>query len=436
MNIADDTPATSRPNRRLVIVVRADPVICGHSGEARCLAEVALTRGFDDVRIVTWPLDALEAAGLPMKPLDRVLPYSPGITVERPGPVGDYRVPDGRYLSGLIGRLVELFSDGVPTVAMSLYLSPHTIAVEEAVRVARQIGPAQVVTVAEAVGSDITNVVRECVATGRFGAAAHILSVYLAADHCVAVSEYTRELIVASAATLDDMHGTTFAQRCRERIAISYPAVDSWPYLSITDDMIAETLTRRGLSRDGYVLFLSRIASAKGVDDLIDAYAGSRSAERVPLVLAGRGPHEAAVVARVAAAGLSERVQVLTDVDDAEKPALMAGSAAFVLPTREQPEFVETFGIALVEKALAGGGPIITCATGGVPEAVGDTALLVPQHDPATLRAVLDEVVCDWTREQRSAAEGRARAHALQFDRAAVFDRLFARTQAPAVPVA
>jgi glycosyltransferase involved in cell wall biosynthesis len=365
-----------------------------------------------------------------------VLPYSPGITVERPDPVGDYRVPDGRLLSGLIGRLVELFSDGVPTVAMSLYLSPHAIAVQEAVQVARRIGPARVITVAEAVGSDITNVVRECVATGRFGAAAYILSVYLAADHCVAVSEYTRDLIVASAATLDDMRGTTFAQRCRERIAISYPAVDSWTYLSLTDDRIAEDLAHRGLSRDGYVLFLSRIASAKGVDDLIDAYAGSRSAERVPLVLAGRGPHEDAVVARVAAAGLGERVQVLTDVDDAEKPALMAGSAAFVLPTREQPEFVETFGIALVEKALAGGGPIITCATGGVPEAVGDTALLVPQRDPATLRTVLDEVVCDWTREQRAEAERRARAYALQFDRVAVFDRLFALAEPPAFHVA
>ncbi|MFB6722912.1 glycosyltransferase [Kribbella sp. NPDC056345] len=425
-----------KPTRRLVIVVRADPVICGHSGEARCLAEVALTRGFDDVRIVTWPLDALEAAGLPLKPLDGVLPYSPGITVERPDPVGDYRVPDGRYLSGLIGRLIELFTDGVPTVAMSLYLSPHAIAVQEAVQVARSIGPAQVTTVAEAVGSDITNVVRDCVNTGRFGAAAHILSVYLAADHCVAVSEYTKELIVASAATLDAMHGTTFAQRCRDRIAISYPAVDSWPYLSLTDDAIAETLVRRGLSRDGYILFLSRIASAKGVDDLIDAYAGSRSADRVQLVLAGRGPQEAEVIARVTAAGLADRVHILTDVDDAEKPALMAGSAAFVLPTREQPEFVETFGIALVEKALAGGGPIITCPTGGVPEAVGDTAQLVPPRDPATLRTTLDNIICDWTPEQRTAAEHRARAHALQFDRAQVFDRLFPQAQPSAVPVA
>ena len=69
------------PQRRLVIVVRADPVICGHSGEARNLAEVALTRGFDDVRLLTWPIATLQAAGLPLKPLDRLLPYSPGITV-------------------------------------------------------------------------------------------------------------------------------------------------------------------------------------------------------------------------------------------------------------------------------------------------------------------------------------------------------------------
>ena len=122
------------PTRRLVIVVRADPVICGHSGEARNLAEAALTRGFDDVRIVTWPIPALQAAGLPLKPLETVLPYSPGITVERPEPVGDYKVPDARFVAGMTGRLVELFTDGVPTVAMSLYLSPHAGVVADAVR--------------------------------------------------------------------------------------------------------------------------------------------------------------------------------------------------------------------------------------------------------------------------------------------------------------
>ena len=165
--------------RRLVLVVRADPVICGHSGEARNLAEVALQRGLTDVRVVTWPLDLLTTSGLPLKPLDGVLPYSKGIDVERPEPVGDYRVPDGRYLAGMTGRLAELFTDGVPTICMSLYLSPHTLAVSEALRVARSTGlPVAVATIAEAVGSDVTNVVRSCAADGRFGAAAQVLSAY------------------------------------------------------------------------------------------------------------------------------------------------------------------------------------------------------------------------------------------------------------------
>src|SRR6476619_895593 len=90
--------------RRLVIVVRADPVICGHSGEARNLAEAALARGFSEVRIITWPIHRLVESGLPLKPLDGIAPYSAGIVVERPEAVGDYKVPDGRHLAGLTGR--------------------------------------------------------------------------------------------------------------------------------------------------------------------------------------------------------------------------------------------------------------------------------------------------------------------------------------------
>src|SRR3954468_9957111 len=148
-----------RPHRRLVIAVRADPVICGHSGEARNLAEVALTRGFDAVRLLTWPIPALQAAGLPLKPLDRLLPYSPGITVERPEAIGDYRVPDGRHQAGLTGRLVELLAEPVPTTILSMYLVPHTTVAVDAVTAARAAGFApNVRTVAKAVGSDVTNV--------------------------------------------------------------------------------------------------------------------------------------------------------------------------------------------------------------------------------------------------------------------------------------
>jgi len=421
---------TGLPRSRLVIVARADPVICGHSVEARNLAESALDHGIDEVRIITWPIERLEQTGLPLKPLDRVLPYRDDIIVERPAPVGDYKVPDGRYLAGLTGRLVELFTDGIPTLCLSLYLSPHAVVVADAVRVARSTGlPVNVATVAEAVGSDVTNVVRSCVEEGRWGAAAHVLSSYLAHDVCLAVSQYTREIILAEAGEIDARHRTTFAKTCRERVSVSYPAIDVASFLSLDPRESDHVLALRGLDRDRYVLFLSRLSSAKGVEDLIDGFARSRGAETLRLVIAGRGPQAEWLRAVAAASPAAERITFLDDVDDAEKPHLMAGSAAFVLASKPLPEFVETFGIALVEKMLSGGGPVITTETGGIREAVGDCAIFVPVEDPQAIAAALDRV-CAMSPQEREGMERRARAHSRKFDRAVVFDRLLERLNA------
>jgi glycogen(starch) synthase len=417
------------PDRRLVIVVRADPVICGHSGEARNLAEVALTRGFDDVRLLTWPIATLQAAGLPLKPLDRLQPYSDGITVERPEPVGDYRVPDGRHLAGLTGRLVELLAEPVPTTCLSMYLSPHANVVVDAVRAARAAGfPSDVYTMAKAVGSDVTNVIRSCLREGRFGAAAVVLTTYLAHDEVVAVSEYTREQIVLAAEAVDRHCGTGFAWACRDRVTVSYPPIDASAYVDLDPAAVDAALARRGLERDGYVLFLSRVTRAKGVHDLVTAYAASRSRDRVKLVVAGTGPALAEV--RELARG-DDRVVFLTDVDDDEKPLLMRGCATYALPTKPEPDFVETFGIALTEKLLTGGGPVITTLTGGTGEAVGDTAVIVEAGDVQALTAALDRVVLEMSEHERRRLELRGRDHALAFDRVRVFDDLFRAQMQP-----
>ncbi|MFC7529969.1 glycosyltransferase [Actinoplanes sp. GCM10030250] len=413
----------SRPTRRLVIAVRADPVICGHSGEARNLAEVALTRGFDDVRLLTWPIPALQSAGLPLKPLDRLLPYSPGITVERPEAVGDYRVPDGRHLAGLTGRLVELLAEPVPTVCLSMYLVPHTQVINDAVTAARAAGfDPQVRTIAKAVGSDVTNVIRNCLREGRFGAATVLLTTFLASDEVVAVSEYTRDEIISSAEEVDAHCGTSFAEQCRRRVTVSYPPIDSSAFLGLEPAAIDAALARRGLQRGKYILFLSRVARAKGIYDLVIAYGQMRSRDDVKLVIAGTGP----ALEHVKAMAKEDRnICFLSDVDDDEKPLLMAGCAAYALPTKPEPDFVETFGIALAEKALAGGGPIVTTLTGGVGEAVGDTAVIVEAGDINGLADALDRVVLEMSETERRDLEQRARAHAMAFDRAAVFDDLF-----------
>ncbi|MFC0527672.1 glycosyltransferase [Phytohabitans kaempferiae] len=413
----------SLPTRRLVIVVRADPVICGHSGEARNLAEVALTRGFDDVRLLTWPVPALQAAGLPLKPLDRLLPYSPGITVERPEPVGDYRVPDGRHIAGLTGRLVELLAEGIPTTCLSMYLVPHTTVVNDAVTAARAAGFApDVRTVAKAVGSDVTNVIKSCLRDGRYGAATVLFTTFLASDEVVAVSEYTREEIVASAEQVDAHCGTRFAEECRRRVTVSYPPIDASAYLDLDPAEVDAALARRGLKRGGYLLFLSRVARAKGIYDLVIAYGQMRCRDRVRLIVAGTGP---ALEHVRAMSKEDDQITYLTDVDDREKPLLMAGCAAYVLPTKPEPDFVETFGIALAEKMLAGGGPIVTTLTGGTGEAVGDTAVLVEPGDIAALAETVDRVVLEMPEAERRDLEVRARARAMLFDRGAVFDGLF-----------
>lgn len=414
---------TRYPERRLVIVVRADPVICGHSGEARNLAEVALARGFDDVRLLTWPIETLKAAGLPLKPLDRLQPYSDGITVERPDPVGDYRVPDGRHLAGLVGRLVELLAEGVPTTCLSMYLAPHANVVVDAVTAARAAGlVGEVHTIAKAVGSDVTNVIRSCLSTGRFGAAAVTLTTYLAHDEVVAVSEYTREQVVLAAEAVDRHCGTRFAPQCRDRVTVSYPPIDAAAFLDTELGAVDAALARRGLERDRYVLFLSRVTRAKGVHDLIEAYASSLARDRVKLVIAGTGP--ALPEVRALAAG-DDRVVFLDDVDDDEKPLLMRGCATYALPTKPEPDFVETFGIALAEKMLVGGGPVITTLTGGTGEAVGDTAVIVPAGDVAALRAAMDRVLLEMSEDERRRREQRGREYALAFDRVRVFDDLF-----------
>ena len=424
---------TGQP-RRLVIVVRADPVICGHSGEARNLAEAALARGFDEVRIVTWPIERLIESGLPLKPLDGVAPYSEGIVVERPEAVGDYKVPDGRYLSGLTGRLVELFTDGVPTVAMSLYLTPAHH--RDHRRRARGRGDR-----AAGEGDDDRRGGRvrrhergPLVCRGeqvrRRGPRAVVLPEL---RHPALPSRTTPvELIIESAEAIDARHGTHFAAQCQERVTISYPAIDTTEFLDPDPFEVESRLARRGLTPGSYVLFLSRLAHAKGVDDLIDGFAASRACDDLTLVIAGNGPEAQFLREYAAASTVADRLVFLDDVDDDEKSPLMAGCAAFVLPSKPRPEFIETFGIALVEKMLSGGGPVITTDTGGIGEAVGDTALIVDVNDPAGIASALDRALA-MSLEERDDLAHRARNHAMQFDRALVLDRLLGRLEQPDV---
>ena len=413
----------------LIILSRADPIICGHSTETRNLAEAARSLGIQNVHIVSYPLEVLAASGLPLKPEHSVEAYSSGITLSRPEPIGDYKVLDGRLGSAISGHLINLLAE-LPgkTAIMDLYLVPHGQMVMQAVQSASRCGVASVpVTIGEAVGSDITNVVSNALAAGQSGAAALVMQNYLDHDQPVAVSEFTRELIIESGLKVDETLGTNFAQQLSERVRISYPAIDTSAYLSptISEAEQAAILSKRGLVRDGYILFLSRLTQAKGVEDLIHAYRASKLYRRIPLVVCGSGPDEKFFHT---VADRDPSILFFNNIGDLDKLALMSGCHAYCLPSKPRVEFTETFGIAIAEAMLSGGiGPVITTRTGGIPEATGDHCLYHRAGDVAGLVACLDRVarMPDHTRSYLSQ---QARNYARRFDRETILKNLLSET--------
>jgi glycosyltransferase involved in cell wall biosynthesis len=64
----------------------------------------------------------------------------------------------------------------------------------------------------------------------------------------------------------------------------------------------------------------------------------------------------------------------------------------------------------LVQEALTAGRPLVATAVGGLPELVGDAALLVPPGDPAALAAAVGRVLADPAFAAELGRRGRERA--------------------------
>lgn len=363
--------------------MRADPVICGHAHEARQLAEAAIapTGGFASVHIVTYPLDVLVASKLPLASQPGLLsaPYSPGITVHRPSPLGSPdKVLDGRVLQGMTACLLELLTtprlEGL-RVVMGLYLVPHAQVVLEAARTARahharreqqqrrrDIGGAardgeeggrgeakekpataqrrtrrsSIVTIAKAVGTDVTGHLTQAVARGEWGAAQLLLEQYLGHDVLLAVSGFTKTCLVEAAGQVDkalaarERYGREkegeedgeedgdegfYASELQRRVVVSYPPFDiantqqePQEEEKVMQDQEeeenqgdkdfrrqsrrTEIWSRYGVEEQKYVLFLSRWSEGKGLEDLVQGYSESKVCKdrKWPLLLCTTTP--------------------------------------------------------------------------------------------------------------------------------------------------
>lgn len=148
------------------------------------------------------------------------------------------------------------------------------------------------------------------------------------------------------------------------------------------------------------VAFLGRLTVEKGVETLLAAL--PRLPEGMRVLAAGEGPLRPLV--ERAAAAWPDRLRYLGEAADVR--SLYHAAHAVVIPSLREGQSL----VAL--EAMACGLPVVASRAGGLPELVrhGETGLLVPPGDPATLAAALAELAGDPERCRRLGAAGRGQA--------------------------
>ena len=131
------------------------------------------------------------------------------------------------------------------------------------------------------------------------------------------------------------------------------------------------------------LLYAGQLLRGKGVQVLLRALAGMDAART--LDVAGKGPYGGPLAALAERLGLGGRVRWHGWVPDAR--SWMAAARCVVVPS----VWPEPYGLVAAE-AVALGRPVVASDTGGLPEACGGKAVLVPPNDPQALARALEEV--------------------------------------------
>jgi glycosyltransferase involved in cell wall biosynthesis len=149
------------------------------------------------------------------------------------------------------------------------------------------------------------------------------------------------------------------------------------------------------------VLAIGRLHPQKRLDVLVSAAAPwSGDADAPVVVIAGDGPAREALQARIAASGAPVRLLGARE-DIAE---LLGAADVVVLPSEWEARSLAA------QEALRVGIPLITTPVGGLPDLVGDAAVMVAVGDPVGLRAAIESVLGDPERQRTLIAAGRERS--------------------------
>ncbi|MEM7357127.1 MAG: glycosyltransferase family 4 protein [Acidobacteriota bacterium] len=239
--------------------------------------------------------------------------------------------------------------------------------------------------------------------------------VFLGALHVADAWNYDREMIFRAIRAADAYIAHTEFEHAHvlargadpDRLRIIGGGVDVERFAGVDG---VEMRRRLELGSAPVVLMLSKHVARKRFDVLIHAM--RRVWEHAPeaqLVLAGGAtPYTAEIEAMLDELGAGRRanVRLVRDVEEADKPALLAAADLFVLPSA-----LDSFGIVLAE-AWACSRPVIGVDSGAIGSLIadGDDGLHVPYENAEAMAAAILRLVEDPALRRRMGQAGRAKA--------------------------
>jgi glycosyltransferase involved in cell wall biosynthesis len=137
--------------------------------------------------------------------------------------------------------------------------------------------------------------------------------------------------------------------------------------------------------KDLDVVFVGRLVSDKGVEDLIRAFSQlSQIGLRPQLSIVGDGPDLPSLLERVSELHLTQQIKFLGVKQGHELARIIARHRVMAVPSR----WPEPFGIVALE-GLACGCVVVGTNGGGLPEAIGSSGITVPPGDYAAMAEAL-----------------------------------------------
>ena len=133
------------------------------------------------------------------------------------------------------------------------------------------------------------------------------------------------------------------------------------------------------------VLAVGRLVPQKNFHLLFDAASGWRGKDEPLVLVAGDGPERELLRARIT----SEKLPVRLLGQRSDIPDLLAAADVVVISSRWEARSL------VAQEALRAGVPLVATAVGGLPELVGDAAVLVPPGDRSALSEAVSGLLAD-----------------------------------------